>query len=100
MFMINERLILETECHNNNCPVGVTTTDPKKETALVVSEKEYRVSNYIVSLHEGLFNLAAAVGVKSPNQIEEKHILYRSYNGHVLNGIQYKKSLYNEKRAI
>ncbi|WP_214269932.1 FMN-binding glutamate synthase family protein [Mammaliicoccus lentus] len=98
--MINVGCIMAQQCHTNNCPVGVATTDPKKETALVVSEKEYRVSNYIVSLHEGLFNLAAAVGVKSPNQIEEKHILYRSYNGHVLNGIQYKKPLYNEKRAI
>lgn len=94
--MINLGCIMAQQCHTNNCPVGVATTDPKKETALVVSEKEYRVSNYIVSLHEGLFNLAAAVGVKSPNQIRDHHLLYRSYNGDLMNIIEYKKSLYKE----
>ena len=43
-----------------------------------------------MSLHEGLFNLAAAVGVKSPNQINENHLLYRSANGNVMNVNQYK----------
>lgn len=95
--MINVGCIMSEQCHTNNCPVGVATTDPKKEEALVVSEKEYRVSNYIVSLHEGLFNLAAAVGVKSPNNIKEEHILYRSYNGDLINGSQYKNNLYKEK---
>lgn len=94
--MINVGCIMAQQCHTNNCPVGVATTDPKKESALVVSEKEYRVSNYIVSLHEGLFNLAAAVGVKSPNQINENHLLYRSANGNVMNVNQYKKSIYKE----
>lgn len=94
--MINVGCIMAQQCHTNNCPVGVATTDPKKETALVVSEKEYRVSNYIVSLHEGLFNLAAAVGVKSPTQLNEKHLLYRSYNGDLMNIIQYKKYLYKQ----
>lgn len=94
--MINVGCIMAQQCHTNNCPVGVATTDPKKETALVVSEKEYRVSNYIVSLHEGLFNLSAAVGVKSPTQINEKHLLYRSYNGDLMNIIQYKKYLYKQ----
>ena len=42
-----------------------------------------------MSLHEGLFNLAA-VGVKSPNQINENHLLYRSANGNVMNVNQYK----------
>ncbi len=95
--MINVGCIMAQQCHTNNCPVGVATTDPKKESALVVSEKEYRVSNYIVSLHEGLFNLAAAVGVKSPNQINENHLLYRSANGNVMNVNQYKKSIYKEQ---
>lgn len=94
--MINVGCIMAQQCHTNNCPVGVATTDPKKEGALVISEKEYRVSNYIVSLHEGLFNLAAAVGVKTPNDISEHHLLFRNNNGELLNGRQYKKSLYKE----
>ena len=35
-----------------------------KRKALIVEEKQYRVTNYVTSLHEGLFNVAAAVGVK------------------------------------
>jgi glutamate synthase domain-containing protein 2 len=33
------------------------TTDPKKEKGLIVDEKQYRVTNYVTSLHEGLFNI-------------------------------------------
>lgn len=95
--MINVGCIMAQQCHTNNCPVGVATTDPKKEAALVVTEKEYRVSNYIVSLHEGLFNLAAAVGVNSPNHINENHILYRTANGDVVYGSKYKNNLYKDE---
>ena len=62
--MISVGCIMSQQCHLNTCPVGVATTDPKKEKALIVDEKQYRVTNYITSLHEGLFNIAAAVGVK------------------------------------
>ena len=37
----------------------------KKERALIIEEKKFRVTNYVTSLHEGLFNIAAAVGVSS-----------------------------------
>ena len=72
--MISIGCIMSQQCHLNTCPVGVATTDPKKEKALIVEEKQYRVTNYVTSLHEGLFNVAAAVGVKSPNEITEDHL--------------------------
>ena len=40
---------MSQQCHLNTCPVGVATTDPKKEKALIVDEKQYRVTNYITS---------------------------------------------------
>jgi glutamate synthase domain-containing protein 2 len=40
-----------------SCPVGVATTDPKKEKGLIVDEKQYRVTNYVTSLHEGMYTL-------------------------------------------
>ena len=55
----------------NTCPVGVATTDPKREKGLIIDEKKYRVTNFVTSLHEGLFNIAAAVGVTSPTQISK-----------------------------
>ncbi|MCQ9292259.1 FMN-binding glutamate synthase family protein [Staphylococcus hyicus] len=79
--MISVGCIMSRQCHKNTCPVGVATTDPKKEWALVVEEKEYRVTNYITSLHEGLFNIAAAVGVSSPTEIGPEHVTIKNKSG-------------------
>ena len=69
------------KCHSNECPVGVATTNPKLQKALVVDEKRYRVTNYITTLREELYMLAAAAGITSPRQFNEQHIVYvdRSY---------------------
>ncbi|MCD7035108.1 FMN-binding glutamate synthase family protein [Metabacillus sp. GX 13764] len=72
--MFSVGCIMAQVCHTNNCPVGVATTDPKLQKALSIEEKKYRVCNYVVSLREGLFNLAAAAGLESPVQFEAKHI--------------------------
>ncbi len=92
-FMISVGCIMAQVCHNNNCPVGVATTDEKKQNALVVEEKMYRVANYVISSREALYNLAAAAGVTSPNLITEDHIIYRSSSGQVITGVEYKKQL-------
>lgn len=91
--MISIGCIMSQQCHLNTCPVGVATTDPKKEKALIVEEKQYRVTNYVTSLHEGLFNVAAAVGVKSPNEITEDHIVIKRKNGHIEDIASYKLKL-------
>src|SRR5699024_12190825 len=59
-FMISVGCIQALKCHTNTCPVGVTTTDPDLEKALVVDEKKHRVANYLITLRQGLFRLAAA----------------------------------------
>ena len=64
------------KCHSNECPVGVATTNPKLQKALVVDEKRYRVTNYITTLREELYMLAAAAGITSPRQFNEQHIVY------------------------
>ncbi|TCP24523.1 glutamate synthase (ferredoxin) [Scopulibacillus darangshiensis] len=76
-FMISVGCIMAQRCHTNTCPVGVATTDEKLQKALVINEKAYRVVNFVVTLREGLFNMAAAAGVKSPALLEEKHIAYK-----------------------
>ncbi|MCG3400705.1 FMN-binding glutamate synthase family protein [Staphylococcus massiliensis] len=94
--MISVGCIMSQQCHLNTCPVGVATTDPKKEKALVVEEKEYRVTNYITSLHEGLFNIAAAVGVESPTEIRQEHIIYKSRTGQISSIYDYKLDLVDD----
>ncbi|HAR5297819.1 TPA: hypothetical protein I1S51_000240 [Staphylococcus aureus] len=91
--MISVGCIMSQQCHMNTCPVGVATTDAKKEKALIVGEKQYRVTNYVTSLHEGLFNIAAAVGVSSPTEITADHIIYRKVDGQLQTIHDYKLKL-------
>ncbi|WP_132371961.1 FMN-binding glutamate synthase family protein [Melghiribacillus thermohalophilus] len=76
-FMVTVGCIMAQVCHTNNCPVGVATTDPDLQKALSIDEKSYRVTNYLVSLREGLYNLAAASGIESPVEFSRRHIVYK-----------------------
>ena len=74
--MIAVGCILAEKCHTNQCPVGVATTDPKLQKALVVEEKRYRVTNYLVGLREELFMLAASAHIKSPRYFSEADVVF------------------------
>ncbi len=81
--MFNVGCIQAQVCHTNRCPVGVATTDPKLQRALVVDEKSFRVTNYIISLREGLYNMTAAAGVRSPTELSQEHVIYQEPDGHI-----------------
>lgn len=81
-FMITVGCIMAQVCHTNNCPVGVATTDKKLQRALSIEEKHFRTANYLISLREGLFNLAAAAGVDTPTKFNESHIKFEDYSKH------------------
>lgn len=98
--MISVGCIMAQVCHTNTCPVGVATTDPDREKALVVEEKMYRVANYVISLREGLFNLAASAGIASPAEFNEEHLIYRTQSGDILTGKEYKKGLMGDSIVI
>ncbi|MBS4212869.1 FMN-binding glutamate synthase family protein [Neobacillus rhizophilus] len=83
-FMITVGCIQTLKCHSNACPVGVATTDPDLQYALVVDEKKYRVVNYLVTLRQGLFRIAAAAGLDSPVHFRPNHICYKDDKGIVL----------------
>lgn len=91
--MISVGCIMSQQCHMNTCPVGVATTDPKREKGLIIDEKKYRVTNFITSLHEGLFNISAAVGVDSPTKITKEHIIIKSKDGGIQSIQDYKLKL-------
>ncbi|EIT84729.1 putative flavoenzyme [Fictibacillus macauensis ZFHKF-1] len=82
-FMINVGCIMAQVCHTNQCPVGVATTDPKLQKGLSIEEKKYRVCNYVLSLREGLFNLAAAAGIDSPTKFSHEHIAFKDRYGRI-----------------
>ncbi|HLR61636.1 MAG TPA: FMN-binding glutamate synthase family protein [Lentibacillus sp.] len=77
-FMISTGCIMAQVCHTNTCPVGVATTDEKLQKALDIEEKKYRVANYLITLRNDLFNLAAVAGLDSPTKFNRDHLVYRS----------------------
>lgn len=80
-FMITVGCIQTLKCHSNACPVGVATTDPDLQKALVIDEKKYRVVNFLVTLRKGLFRISAAAGLDSPVHFKPKHIMYKDDKG-------------------
>lgn len=82
-FMITVGCIQALKCNANICPVGVATTDKNLEKALVIDEKKYRVVNYVITMREGLFRLAAAAGLESPTQFQREHVVYRDEKGRI-----------------
>ncbi|MDQ0200348.1 FMN-binding glutamate synthase family protein [Neobacillus ginsengisoli] len=93
-FMISVGCIQTLKCHSNACPVGVATTDPELQKALVIDEKKYRVANYLITLRKGLFRISAAAGLDSPVHFSPKNIMYKDDKGvvysleSILNDIQ------------
>ncbi len=82
-FMISVGCIMAHRCHTNDCPAGVATTDKKLQQGLVVEEKKFRVTNYILTMREGLFRIAAAAGLDSPTKLERHHVVYKDERGRV-----------------
>jgi glutamate synthase (ferredoxin) len=82
--MISVGCIGAMKCHTNKCPVGVTTTDPDHQKALVVDEKKWRVLNYIITLRNGLNSLLLLQGLVNYTQFRRDHIQYRDQYGKVM----------------
>ena len=80
-FMMANGCIMALQCHTGRCPAGVATTDPKYQDALVPSEKQWRVMNYIISMRFGLYSLAAAAGIDSPRKFTREHIHFINEHG-------------------
>ncbi|MFC4558129.1 FMN-binding glutamate synthase family protein [Virgibacillus kekensis] len=84
-FMLSVGCVMSQICHTNNCPVGVATTDPDRQKGLVIDEKKYRVCNYLLSIREGLFEMAAVAGIDSPTKFNREHIVYKEKMNQVVN---------------
>ena len=68
------------QCHQNTCPTGVTTHDPKLQRGLVPSDKATRVANYNRHICKEVEVIAHACGVVSPR-------LLRRHNARMVIGI-------------
>ncbi len=77
-FMFALGCIQAQSCHTGKCPTGITTQDPLRQKALVVTDKAERVKNFHHHTLDALKELLEATGVHSPSQISLRHIMRRT----------------------
>ncbi len=76
-FMFALGCIQAQTCHTGNCPTGVTTQDPLRQRALIVTDKSERVFRFHQNTLEALKELVQACGLQHPREIRSHHIVRR-----------------------
>lgn len=82
-FMFAIGCIQALACHTGKCPTGVTTQDPLRQKALVVSDKSLRVASYHNNTLKALAELLRAAGLEHPSALRPHHVAKRIANGEV-----------------
>ena len=77
-FMFALGCIQAQACHSGDCPTGVSTQDPHRQKALVVTTKSDRVYNFHQSTLKALKELVQAAGLDHPGAITAAHIVRRT----------------------
>jgi glutamate synthase domain-containing protein 2 len=83
-FMFAVGCIQAQTCHTGHCPTGVTSQDPKRQRAIVVTDKAQRVANYHRETVKSLGEMLAAAGMHSPAELQPWHILRRIGDGRIM----------------
>ena len=76
-FMFALGCIQAQTCHSGNCPTGVATQDPKRQIALVVTDKAQRVKNFHHHTLESLQEITEATGLNDPKEFDLHHFMRR-----------------------
>lgn len=72
-FMLALGCIQAMKCHENTCPTGITTHDPRFQRGLVVTDKAERVYHYANNMMHEVAILAHSCGVEDPRDLQRKH---------------------------
>ena len=68
-------------CHQNSCPTGITTHDPKLQRGLDVENKAERVAAYTRNMNKEVEMIAHACGLKHPRELRREHVRIVQPNG-------------------
>ncbi|MGF1650543.1 MAG: FMN-binding glutamate synthase family protein [Hyphomicrobiaceae bacterium] len=77
-FMFAVGCIQAQTCHTGRCPTGVTSTDPYRQRAIVVSDKSERVVSFHRETIHALGELVAAAGLDHPRDLAPEHFQRRA----------------------
>lgn len=72
-FMLALGCIQAMKCHQNTCPTGITSHNPRFQRGLVVTDKAERVYHYANNMVHEVAVLAQSCGVEDPRQLKRKH---------------------------
>ena len=72
-FMLALGCIQAMKCHQNTCPTGITSHDPRFQRGLVVEDKAERVYHYANNMMHEVAVLAHSCGVSDPRQLQRVH---------------------------
>ena len=73
-FMFSLGCIQALRCHQNTCPTGVTTHNPRLQRALVVEDKFQRVANYATNMNREIDMIAHSCGVRHARELRREHV--------------------------
>jgi glutamate synthase domain-containing protein 2 len=75
-FMFAVGCIQAQACHTGHCPTGVTSQDPSRQRAVVVTDKAQRVANFHRETVMALAEIIAAAGLSHPRELTP-HLISR-----------------------
>ncbi len=69
--------IQSQKCHTNACPVGVATQDPRRQRALVVTDKAPRVARYQAATVAQAQEMIGSLGLSGPGELNPAMLMRR-----------------------
>ena len=81
-FMFSLGCIQALRCHQNTCPTGVTTHNPRLQRGLVVGEKFQRVANYALGMNKEIDMIAHCCGCRHARELRREHVRIVQTAGH------------------
>ncbi len=72
-FLFSLGCIQALRCHNNTCPTGITTHNPRRVKGLDVKSKALRVANYVRRVNYEVEVISHSCGVREPRELTRKH---------------------------
>jgi glutamate synthase domain-containing protein 2 len=73
-FMFSLGCIQALRCHQNTCPTGVATHNPRLLRGLVVEEKYLRVANYAIGMNKEIDMIAHSCGLRHAREFRREHV--------------------------
>ncbi len=80
-YMFSLGCIQALRCHQNSCPTGITTHDPRLQRGLDVGDKAERVAAYTRNMNKEVEMIAHACGLKHARQFRREHVRIVQPNG-------------------